>query len=180
MNTLFSIAYYAFLLAVTSLGLLLVATLIPIPGNIAVKIVQSGSMEPAIKTGSIIIIKPQESYSIGDIITFGKESATKIPTTHRIVADIISEGQIRYETKGDANEERDAGSIPKDEVVGKVLFSIPYIGYLLDLAKKPWGFVLLIGIPATIVVIDEVSSIIKETRHLRRRDRMDEEEKNNV
>lgn len=178
MNTLFSIAYYTFLLAVTALGLLLVATLVPIPGNISVKIVQSGSMEPAIGTGSIVVIMPREKYAVGDVITFGEETQTSIPTTHRIVADIISGGQIRFETKGDANEEKDAGSVAVDEVIGKVIFSIPFIGYLLDIAKKPWGFVFLIGVPAAIVIIDEVSTIVKETRHLRRKNKIEEE--NNV
>lgn len=178
MNTLFSIAYYTFLAAVTLLGLLLVATLIPIPGNISVKIVQSGSMEPAIQTGSIVVIMPKETYAVGDVITFGEESETSIPTTHRIVADIISGGQIRFETKGDANEEKDSGSVAVSEVIGKVLFSIPYIGYLLDIAKKPWGFVFLIGIPAGIVVIDEIATIVKETKHIRRRNKIEEE--NNV
>ncbi len=178
MNTLFSIAYYTFLLAVAALGLLLVATLVPIPGNISVKIVQSGSMEPAIGTGSIVVIMPQDAYAVGDVITFGEETQTSIPTTHRIVADIISGGKIRFETKGDANEEKDSGSVAIDEVIGKVLFSIPYIGYLLDIAKKPWGFVFLIGVPAAIVVIDEIATIVKETRHLRRKNKIEEE--NNV
>src|SRR3989338_8215020 len=60
------------------------APLLPIKGNIEIKIVKSGSMEPAIKTGSIVVIKPASLYGVGDVITFGEDSRTTYPTTHRI------------------------------------------------------------------------------------------------
>jgi len=169
MQTLFHIAYYAFLAAVLALGLLLVATLVPVPGNIEVKIVQSGSMEPAITTGSLVVVKPQERYEVGEVITFGEDSAERIPTTHRIVRDEVRGGIVYYTTKGDANEEVDAQPVSEREVIGGVMLSVPYLGYVLDLARKPWGFALLIGVPAGIVIIDEVGKIVKEVRALRRK-----------
>ena len=38
-------------------------------------------------------------------------------------------GQLRYYTKGDANEDPDAGFITSSDIVGTVRFKIPYIGY---------------------------------------------------
>ena len=167
MHTLFKIGYGIFVAAVVLLGLLLVTSLIPIPGNIDIKIVQSGSMEPSIKTGGLVIIKPFSEYHIGDVIMFGEDTKTKVPTTHRIVADEVRSGVFYYTTKGDANEDPDPQQVKQSEVIGKVLFSIPYLGYVLDFAKKPMGFILLIGVPATLVVFDEVANILRETRKLK-------------
>ena len=138
--------------------------LIPIPGNYEVKIVQSGSMEPKIKTGSIVVIKPDDSYGVGDIITFGKDTRRDVPTTHRIVSDKVESGVFVYTTKGDANEDTDPHEVRKSEVIGKVVFSVPYVGYLLDFARKPIGFILLIVFPAGVVVFDEVMSIWREVK----------------
>ncbi len=33
-------------------------------------IVSSGSMEPAIKTGSVVVVSPKSSYQVGDVVTF--------------------------------------------------------------------------------------------------------------
>ena len=174
MKALFKIGYWIFVAAVVLLGLLLLTSLVPVPGNLAVKIVQSGSMEPSIKTGAVIFIKPSDSYKIGETIMFGEDTKTKVPTTHRIVADEVRNGVFYYTTKGDANEDPDPQQIAQSEVIGKVLFSIPYLGYVLDFAKKPLGFALLIGVPAAIVVFDEAGNIWRETRKLKMKKRVQE------
>lgn len=162
MKKLMKVGYYGFITAVLALGLLLVATLIPIPGNYEVKIVQSGSMAPTITTGSIVIVKPTSAYEIDDIITYGEDTAESVPTTHRIVEKEVIAGEYHYTTKGDANEDADPQAVPEDEIVGEVLFSLPYLGYILDFARQPLGFILLVGLPASIVVIDEITTIYKE------------------
>jgi len=124
-------------------------------------------MEPAVKAGSLVIVKPSEIYRVGNVIMFGKDTKTQLPTTHRIVADEVRSGVFYYTTKGDANEDPDPQQIAQSEVVGKVLFSIPYLGYVLDFAKKPLGFALLIGVPAAIVVFDEGANIWREARRIR-------------
>ena len=161
---LFSVAYYIFIAALATLGLLLVAALFPIDGNIQIKIVKSGSMEPTIRTGSIVVVKPEASYTKGDIITFGPDTKKEVPITHRIV-EIKGEGaNMRFVTKGDANEDTDMKEIARNAVVGKALFSIPYLGYVIDFARKPIGFFLLIIVPACIIIVDELLNIRKELR----------------
>ena len=167
MKVLSKIGYWIFVTAVVLLGLLLVTSLIPVPGNLEVKIVQSGSMEPSIKTGALVVIRPSSEYHIGDVIMFGEDTKTQVPTTHRIVADEVRSGVFYYTTQGDANEDPDPQQVAQSEVIGKVLFSIPYLGYVLDFAKKPLGFTLLIGVPAAIVVFDEGANIWRETKKLR-------------
>ena len=161
-------------IVLVAIGGLFLASLIPMPGNIEIKIVKSGSMEPAIMTGSLVIIKPNTSsygaqYSVGEVITFGPDNAKEIPTTHRVFDVSKVDGAYEYKTKGDANEEEDANLVPANEIIGKVVFSAPYVGYILDFAKQPIGFALLIGFPAAVIIFDELMVIVREFMKLRRR-----------
>ncbi len=169
MKTLTNIFYTIFVALLIGIALMLLATMVPIPGNIEVKIVKSGSMEPTIHTGSLVVVKPEADYKVGDIITFGADTKTQIPTTHRIIADQVADGKIYYTTKGDANEEQDSNKTPKELVIGKVIFTLPYAGFITDFARTKLGFVLLIALPAGIVIIDELMTIWGEAAALRRK-----------
>ena len=169
MNAIYKIFYYFFITAVLVIGAFLLTTLFKTPGNYQVKIVKSGSMEPAIKTGSVIVIKPGAEYKVGEIITFGKDDKRNIPTSHRISAVRMLQGKMLYTTKGDANNAPDAKEISQNEIIGRVVFKIPYLGYVLDMAKKPIGFFLLIVIPALAIVYDEIVKIWKEVRKMKKR-----------
>jgi signal peptidase len=171
MKILSNILYGIFVTLLVGVALLFLASLLPIPGNIELKIVKSGSMEPTIMTGAIVVIKPESAYTVGDIVTFGEDSKGEIPTTHRIVSMREASGQTFYSTKGDANEDPDPMETPKNEVIGKVIFDMPYAGYVLDFARKPIGFTLMIGVPALIIIFDELAHIVKEVREIRRRKR---------
>lgn len=162
-DTLFKYAYYLFVAGIVGLGLLLILSAIP-TANLTVKIVESGSMEPSIKTGSIVIIREYARYQEGDIITFFFDDGDETPTTHRIVSVDSEDGETVYTTKGDANENVDPGGIEEEMVVGKVLFSVPFIGYILDFAHEPLGFALIIGLPALFIIVDEVMKIYHEIR----------------
>ena len=72
-----------------------------------------------------------------------------------------------YTTKGDANEDNDTKEIKKDEIIGKTLFSVPYMGYIIDFAKQPLGFAIFIGLPALYIVYDEVAKIVREVKKIR-------------
>ena len=160
MKNPWKIVSYIFIAVIAVVVLLLVVSVFPIPGNYKVLVVLSGSMEPRIKMGSIVAVKPTNEYKINDIITFN--SGGKTPTTHRIV-DIEEESdKILYTVKGDANEDPDLEKVPKENVIGKVLFSIPFLGYALDFAKKPVGFLLLIWVPAIIVIWEEIRTVKNE------------------
>ncbi len=158
------IIYYVVIAFIAAVALLLIVSILPITGNIKVMTVISGSMEPKIHTGSVVIVKPAADYKIGEVITFGPYTKTKAPTTHRIYEIKIIEGQPIYITKGDANNAPDEREIQKKDIVGKVLFSVPYVGYAVDFAKKPVGFALIIIIPAAIIIIDEGKKIIMEVK----------------
>ena len=177
---------YSVLVAfVVIVAILLIVSVLPInrlPGgqawNYKVMTVVSGSMEPDIKMGSVVVVKPVPStgstgspqagsgqasdYKIGDVITFGPYSKTKAPTTHRIYEIKVVDGQPVYITKGDANNSPDAREIKKGDILGKVLFSVPYVGYAVEFAKQPLGFALIIIVPAAVIIVDEIKKIIQE------------------
>jgi len=119
-------------------------------------------MEPKVKVGSIVVVLPSKNYYQGDIVSFKK---SKNIITHRIFAKLYPDG-IRskpiYKTGGDANEELDNWEVKNEEIIGKVVLIIPYLGYLANFAKTPWGFILLVISPATIIIYEELKSLIRE------------------
>jgi len=169
MEVFTKISYIALTLIAVALGalLLLVQTSI-IPGYQAL-IVQSGSMEPAIDTGALVIVQARDRYAVDEVITFTTGDADGIPTTHRIVEDGLQAGALVYTTKGDANNDTDPEPIRPENVIGRVLLDIPFLGYLLDFARQPLGFFLLIGIPALLIFVEEAGKIVKEVKAGRRK-----------
>jgi len=155
---------YIFIGLVGLIFLLIVISLIPLPGNYKVLSVLSGSMEPAIKTGSIVFVKPVGNYKVNDVITFPGSGTDAQPITHRIVEAKEAEGTILYKVKGDANDAADWQAVPREEVTGKVFFSIPYFGYLLSFAKQPIGFILLIWVPVIMIIWEQIGKIRKELK----------------
>jgi len=144
------------------------------PGDFRFLTVESGSMEPSIKFGSVILVwgknknlvSPTDFYpqfQKGEIITFlsGKETFT-----HRIVEIEENGGKIFYKTKGDANPGADVEKIPQEKVLGKVIFSLPYLGFLVSFAKSQMGFITLIIVPATIIIYSEILNIKKEVQKI--------------
>ena len=160
----FKIIYYIFLAFIGAIAVLLIVSVFPITGNYKIMIVQSGSMAPAIKMGSVVVVKPAEDYKIGDVITFGPYTRTKAPTSHRIYDIKVVGGEPRYITKGDANNASDQREVSKREIIGKVLIDIPYLGYVVSFAQKPVGFALIIIVPAGLIIFDEARKIYAEVK----------------
>ncbi|MFA6526503.1 MAG: signal peptidase I [Candidatus Buchananbacteria bacterium] len=145
-------------------AIVLIWSVLPIKDGPKLLVVLSGSMEPAIHTGSIVIVKPEQTYRIGDVITFGKLSKTETPTTHRIYDIRLQEGKPIYVTKGDANNVFDHKEVSAGEIIGKEFLTIPFLGYLIDLARKPIGFMLIIIVPALAIIFDETRKIYAEIK----------------
>src|SRR5690625_2341410 len=112
-----------------------------------IKTVLSGSMEPDIKTGSVIFINVVEDKAAlkpNDVITFITEES--VPVTHRII-EVESEGE-QFITKGDANDGADLEPVLVQNVIGKYTgFTVPYAGYLMSFATSNQGTALLLIVP---------------------------------
>lgn len=155
------------------LAVVLVVPMLPIPGNFQIKVVQSGSMEPTIKTGSVVLIKPLNNYKVGDVITFEGNfkdaKGKKIPTTHRITEAKVDVGAVSYQTKGDANDSVDSNLIASSKVIGKVLVSVPYAGYAVAGVQTGYGLLAIVVIPAGVIIFDHVKKIVAEVKKSKKR-----------
>lgn len=92
----------------------------------------SGSMEPTISTGSLILVDTDVSLQLHmeDIVTFTKQDSI---ITHRIVKQINDQ---KFITKGDANNNDDPTPLYKSQIIGKVILTIPYIGYIVLFIRR--------------------------------------------
>lgn len=173
MKYIFKLLYYLVIVLISVVAFLLIISILPITGNFKTLVVLSGSMEPAIHTGSVVLIKPEVNYRIGDIITFGKIGKNQTPITHRVNDIRLQEGKPIYITKGDANNAPDTKEVTPTEIQGKVIFSIPFIGYAIDFAKKPLGFMVIIIVPTIAIIFDEVKKIFNEARKIKKKSEKD-------
>lgn len=115
--------------------------------------VLSGSMEPNYHVGALIYVKEQpcEDLKKGDTITFYLSENTI--STHRIKEVIQEDGKTYYRTKGDANEMEDAKLTPYENVIGKVIFTVPLLGYLSNFIQKPAGKFVAICVSILLIII---------------------------
>jgi signal peptidase len=122
--------------------------------------VNSGSMEPAIKNGSVVVVARQRNYKKGEIISFyaKTEEGPKI-ITHRVERL----GGNVYLTKGDANSAVDEAVEPR-LVIGKVMFVIPLIGNLIEEMRTRVVIKIVMILPAGLVIINEGLKIWRLTR----------------
>jgi signal peptidase len=120
-------------------------------------VVFSGSMEPAIHVGDLAIVAPAKpvDLKVGDIVTYRLTDRPGVLVTHRIVQiGLDDKHNMIFTTKGDANNSADQVQVDQGAVLGRVAFSIPQVGYLVDFAKRPEGRVLLLGIPGLLLALD--------------------------
>ena len=137
------------------------------PGDVRLFIVQSNSMEPAIKVKSLVVVKPQIIYQKNDVITFVNQNAVEkeyITTTHRLQMIINKNGGVYYMTKGDRNSLSDETFVPYSQVVGKVIKVVPHLGWIIDVVKSPIGRVFLVFFPALLIIRFEILNIQAELK----------------
>ena len=103
-------------------------------------IVLTGSMEPNISAGDLVVIHRQDSYKPNQVVTY---EGNTTPVTHRVIAIGSDEnGGTTYLTQGDANN-TDDGYIPADRIIGRVILVIPNVGGLQNFLTSPMGFTLI-------------------------------------
>lgn len=91
-------------------------------------VIATESMTGEINKGDITVFEQYDGQDIheGQILIFTKNKST---TVHRVVEIQSINGEIRYFTKGDANDGRDAGYITSADIMGVVHFKVAYLGY---------------------------------------------------
>lgn len=89
----------------------------------------SSSMEPTYSPGDMVVTVPQDSYAIGDVVTFQPVSGDPTLVTHRIIAQSTGDEGVSYVTQGDANGNEDEPLV-EAQIMGKVLYHVPYVGHV--------------------------------------------------
>lgn len=111
---------------------------VPIPFGIGSAVVLSGSMEPEISVGDLLIISESKNYEVGDVVVY---QDGKMAVTHRIVS--ISGNEVI--TRGDVNNTEDE-PITLEQIKGEVVLAIPYVGYVVNVIKTPIGTICVLAL----------------------------------
>lgn len=128
-------------------------------------IVLSGSMEPDLNAGGIAFVEPSvqpEAISAGDVISFRSHSGQRV--THRVVEVIGEAPGLSFRTKGDANDDPDPQLVSSRDLMGRVSFDVPYVGFLAQRLRERVWFYLALGAPAAMLIANELASVARELR----------------
>ena len=137
-----------------ALGAVVLILTLPLFTPYRIMVVLSGSMAPSLLAGDAVLIRSGANpIQEGDIVTFQREGQL---VTHRVVG--VESGQLV--TQGDANNAPDPWPVPLSAVEGVYVLRLPFLGYLVWFARKPIGWVALVILPATVLVIGEVRNLL--------------------
>ncbi|MBR3613876.1 MAG: signal peptidase I [Clostridia bacterium] len=108
-------------------------------------VIISGSMQPELEIGDIVIVKDSlEQLKEGDIISFRRDN---LIITHRITEIMfLSDGSKQYKTKGDFNNVEDIEIVKDEQIEGKVVNTISNLGNILLFLKKSTTIILVLVI----------------------------------
>jgi len=120
-------------------------------------VVASGSMIPVLEVYDVLIVQghvPFEEIEIGDIIVFNRPSDNNRVIVHRVVS-IIDEDPKTIRTQGDANPASIPGTdfpISEEEYIGKVVYTLPQVGYVTQLLKPPTNYIIIVIVIGVMVI----------------------------
>ncbi len=127
--------------------------------------VLSGSMEPAIGTGDVVLTKPipPAEARVGDVVTYKEPEAPGRLITHRVRSIRLRDRGYAFVTKGDANDSTERWKVAANGRIGRVTNHAPVLGYALafmrDPSKRLWALV----IPAALLGLVELLRIWRPT-----------------
>jgi len=158
---LYDIISWGFFFIVILLAFFTITSNTSIVGGYKSFLVLSGSMEPTINTGDIVIVHNDSNYYVKDVITFIEKDGRIV--THRIVKAQEQQDTRSFETKGDANRSGDEAAVDIKNVLGRVIFVVPKLGFLVGFAKTLPGFLLFIIFPGLLLISNELLGFIKKS-----------------
>lgn len=138
----------------------LIGNKMPMPFGYGMAVILSGSMEPVMSTGDLILVHETNNYEVDDVVVF-QEGSTLI--THRIVS--MNEDEII--TKGDANNAED-NPIALGNIRGEVILCIPMVGNIVNVLKTPIATIVIIGLAILLIEKSNQSERAKDDEELER------------
>ncbi len=120
-------------------------------------VVESESMIPTLQVGDLLVLQAQapEDIIYGTIIVYNADWHGK-PIVHRVVEVQLVGSEYHYYTQGDNNSARDPGYRLYEDIVGVVVFVIPYIGYVTLFLHQPYGLAIVIVLFAALLILPEI------------------------
>ena len=144
--------------------------------------VTSGSMEPEIPAGGIVVVRKAkpESLKVGDVISFYSNDVDisgKV-NTHRIFEIKQSEsGEKIFRTKGDANEYADTAAVFEIDLVGKMILNLGSVGgSVFDVLRNPTIILIFIVLPLIFITLGEAVNLAKLIAEYKFSDQKDEDD----
>ena len=123
--------------------------------------VVSGSMEPEIPVGSLVLVKPASpsDIEVNDVIAFTSDKDGGAVITHRVIE--IDKDGASFITKGDANEQKDMNPVSFGNLVGRVEKHYPALGSIMAVLAGGMGKIYLLMILAAGVLLNLISAKLK-------------------
>lgn len=120
--------------------------------------VMSGSMEPTIGTGDVVVARQTAPMDVrvGDIVTFRDPMNHDRLITHRVRELHVMGNDIVFITRGDANTGEEHWAVPKDGTIGRVAYHVPRLGYFMVWFHSRYGILLLIVLPTLLLGASEL------------------------
>ena len=97
---------------------------------------------------------------IGDVVTFKSKDDSTTLVTHRIEQISKENGELSFITKGDANDVIDLEPVKSENIIARVQYDIPYLGYMTEFIKTKQGMLLVVIIPAIALLLIEIFKLI--------------------
>jgi signal peptidase I len=126
-------------------------------------------MSPELPAGAAIVVAPAGVGDIapGDVITYRSAANAALLVTHRVEAITTDErGRTAFITKGDANENVDGSLVTGDRLLGKVIYSVPDVGHLVEKLQTRIGFIVLLVLPTLLIVALELRELVAGVREM--------------
>lgn len=108
------------------------AVVIPRVGDATPYTILTGSMQPKLPPGTLVVIRPvpMEEIREGTVITYQLKSGKPTVVTHRVNSvGVDTRGKFRFRTQGDANDIPDATPVRPEQIKGALWYDVPYLGY---------------------------------------------------
>ena len=117
-------------------------------------VILSGSMEPSMSIGDLVIVHREKEYRVGDIVVFDSGG---LSVTHRI----LEKAQEGFVTKGDANNVPDKELLSENHIIGRVAVVIPMVGKAVLFLKNPAGMMLIMMLAIWLIWGADVVRMVK-------------------
>lgn len=123
--------------------------------------VLTGSMEPAIAAGDVVVVEPisPAEAHVGDVVTFRDPEDQSRLITHRVRSVRREGAHLWFVTQGDANNTTERWRVAASGEVSRVVYVVPWVGHVAALAQGPLGVSLFLLVPLLLFAAEELVRI---------------------